>query len=419
MSKTATEVGMIAGGIALALAAGPIGITLLGSLAICNGMIGIGLTAAVTATAGLLNPGPQDPSNIGPQGQLPVQTPNPLWRVIYGIFQFAGSITFEDGPILNWPGTGSGSACNDQIVNRIHTLACHQIAGFLAVILDGQTFNFGTDLVLLTTANNLNGKLGPAGMWGFTSNANPWTGVIFFAFDAGDPGTNAQPFPQLVSGATFQGGFGRVLTGSIRWTQSSLQQGRAKVHVLLHYAASGQLNPWGPQGGAPQPYVLGAGRIPVIEFKVAGRLILDYRINTAWKPTTVYGQHSYVETIAVVEIISLNHGPEFIPRLCVFVQQNPGANTSGAVGPNFSNTQPGTTVADGGCLWLNCGVPSYAAGSGRTGLNNPGSIKLGGPGSNGAGPTMLLADAWQGGVATQSLIIEAPSDTCNCRPAIS
>jgi hypothetical protein len=407
MSKTATEIGMIAGGIALALAAGPIGITLLGSLAITNAMIGIGLTAAVTATAGLLNPGPQDPSNIGPQGQLPVQTPNPLWRIIYGIFQFAGAITFEDGPVLNWPGTGSGEACNSQIVNRVHTLACHQIAGFLAVVLDGQTFNFGSDLVLLTAANNNNGSLGPPGMWGFTSNANPWTGNILFAFDCGDPGNNAQPFPFLVAGASFQAQtVGKVVTGSTRWTPSALQRGRAKVHVLIHYSPAGQLQPWGPLGGAPQPYVLGAGRLPIIEFKVAGRIILDYRVNVAWQPNTIYSQHNYVEAVAAVQA-----GGGLLSLLCIFVQQNAGINSSGLSLPNFGGTQPGSSLFDAGCVWLNCGPASYAAGGGRTALNNPASSKLGGPGASPNGPgggVMLIADAWQGGVNAQSGIIEAP-----------
>ena len=58
MSKTMDEVGMIAGGLAVALLAGPVGISLLGSLTICNTMIGIGLTAAVAGAAGLLNPLP-------------------------------------------------------------------------------------------------------------------------------------------------------------------------------------------------------------------------------------------------------------------------------------------------------------------------------------------------------------------------
>src|SRR5947209_20516187 len=114
MSRTTEQIAMIAGGIGLALLAGPIGIEVLGNLMIANSMIGIGLTSALSGAVGLLTPGPQDPSNIGPNGQLPIQTPNPLWRIVYGIFQFAGSITFTDGPMLDWIGTGGGQPCNNQ-----------------------------------------------------------------------------------------------------------------------------------------------------------------------------------------------------------------------------------------------------------------------------------------------------------------
>jgi hypothetical protein len=395
LSKTTEEIGLLAGGIAIALLSGPIGVTLLGNMMIANGMIGMGLTMAVSAGAGLLNPPPQDPSNIGPQGQLPVQSPNPLWRILYGIFQFAGSITFVDGPMLNWAGTGSGNPCNNQWIQRVHTLTAHQIAGFLAVVLDGQTFNFGTDLVLLTAANNGGGTIGPIGMWGFVNISNPWAGVIYFAFDCGDPSNFAQPFPMLVAGAQFPGGaVGPILVGSTRWLPTSLQRGRSKVQVLLHYVPSNEGASWGPEGGAPQAYVLGSGRIPTIEFKLAGRLILDYRVVTAWQPSTAYAQSSYV---------LMGVGSLLTPG--VFVQQNSGA-VSGAVQPNFAAVLPGTTIADGTGVWKLYGQPNYAAGNGvNTQLNNPGSNKLGGPGG-----TYLIADAWRGSVPIISgfAIIEAP-----------
>src|ERR1017187_6004217 len=115
MSKTAGEIGMLAGGIAVAIISwyDPyISIQLFQNMAINSSMLmGIGVSTALAATAGLLNPAPINPSNIGPQGQLPVQTPNPLWRVVYGIFQFAGAITFEDGPMLGWAGTGGNQPC--------------------------------------------------------------------------------------------------------------------------------------------------------------------------------------------------------------------------------------------------------------------------------------------------------------------
>lgn len=380
---------MIAGGIAIALLSGPIGIGLFGSLAVTNGMIGIGLTTAVAGTAGLLNPLPQDPSNIGPQGQLPVQSPNPVWRVIYGIFQFAGAITFEDGPMLGWLGSGANQTCEHQFIQRVHTLCCHQIAGFLAVVIDGQTFNFGTDLVLLTAANNIVpgiGWVGPPGLWGFINPQNPWITYIFFAFDSGDPGNSVQPFPFLVAGAAFidtaNGLAWRV--GSERWTPTCLQRGRAKVHVLIHYNSQAQFQQYPGGVAAPQPYVLDSGRIPTIEFKLAGRIIQDYRVNTAWVAGATYPNWSYV----LANGLSTPTQPNLL--LNVFVQQNSTGVSAGVV-PNFASVAPGATIVDGTCLWLNCGHAIYAAGFGQTSLNNVGSNKLGGPGGS-----MLIADAWQG-----------------------
>ena len=402
MSKTAEEIGMIAGGIALAMATGPLG-AVITNLVVLNGMIGMGLTTAVAGVAGLLSPGPQDPSNIAPQGQLPVQTPNPLWRILYGIFQFAGSLTFTDGPMLDWTGTLGGQPCDHQYIHRVQTLVAHQICGFLAVVIDGQTFNFGTDLQLLTSENNNNNQLGPPGMWGFiptesggfNKGNNPWQAALLFAFDCGDPGNAGQPFPYLLAGSAWAptggGGNGNPpITGSSRWTPTCLQRGRAKVHILIHYRPSNNQSD-GPANGAPQPYPLGSGRIPVIEFKIMGRIVQDYRIVTAWQASGSYPQHAYV-------LYTFADGAQWI-----FVQQN-GGGASGAAAPNFAGTAIGSTLPDGTCLWLNCGAPVFAAGSGLTNLNVPGSNKLGGPGG-----TILIADAWQGGAGGyQNQVIEAP-----------
>jgi hypothetical protein len=382
MSQTAEHVGMIAGGVAMVILAEFVpGAQIL---------MPFGVSMMLMGTSGLLQQS-SDPSNIGPQGQLPVQTPNPLWRVIYGIFQFAGSITFVDGPVMNWIGTGSGQVCANQFVHRVQTLTCHQIAGFLAVVLDGQTYNFGTDLVLLTEANTNNGIAGPVGTWGFLSNSNPWCGQIFFEFDCGDPGNSGQPFPWLQAGSAQTQ---NEPIGSTRWTASCLQRGRSKVHIIIHYAPGNNAAVWGPEGGAPQPYVLSQGRIPIIEFKVAGRIILDYRVVTAWQPGATYPQYSYVLAIG---------GDGFVD---CFVQQNlVGVSGAGPAAPDFGAIAPGATLGDGSCLWLNCRNPIYAAGSGQTDLNNVGSMKLGGPGG-----TVLIADAWQGTAGTRAVgtVIEAP-----------
>jgi hypothetical protein len=394
---------MLVGGIALTVAAAyfpPVSIALLQNLVLTSQMLeGIGITTALAATAGLLNPLPNDPSNIGPEGQLPIQTPNPLWRVVYGIFQFAGSVTFADGPILDWIGTLAGDVCVNQYVHFVHTLTAHQIAGFLAVVIDGQTFNFGTDLVLLTAENNTSqyGYLGNPGLWGFTNTGNAWVGQIYFEFDAGDPGNAGQPFPFLVSGATMTGEERpehSLTIGSTRWTASCLQRGRSKVHVMINFTPV--LNDsYGPPNGAMQPYVMGSGRIPEVQFKIAGRIILDYRIVTAWQAGATYPQFSYV--------LALANGSVAGGTLTVFVQQN-SSGVSGATAPNFAGVAAGASVADGTCSWKNCFFPIYAAGSGQTSLNNPASNKLGGPGGS-----VLIADSWQGGVGyVANTVIESP-----------
>jgi hypothetical protein len=406
MSRTIEEIGMIAGGLAMAFMAGPLGVEVFQNLVVCNMMIGVGLTTALAGTVGLLASTPQQPSSLSPQGQLPIQTPNPLWRIVYGLFQFGGTVTFADGPFDDWVGTVAEEPPENQYMQFVHTLCAHQIAGFVSVVLDGQTFNFGTDLVQLTSANQVvvNGIgqaifCGPVGAWGFIDLCNPWCGVIWFEFDAGNPNSNGAwpyPFPSLLYGYEQLVGYGRYfVTGSPRWTSACLQQGRAKVHVGMHYEPYTN-EPQGGQNGGPHPYVLGSGRVPTIEFKILGRIIRDFRIQTAWQASTVFAKYSYV--------IALGASGSF----CVFVQTN-SAGTSGATAPAFSGIAVGSTVSDGGCLWLNAGAPTYALGCNSfftpTFLNNPASNKL--------QKNILMADAWGGGLSYGPLseggeVIEAP-----------
>jgi hypothetical protein len=130
----------------------------------------------------------------------------------------------------------------------------------------------------------------------------------------------------------------------------------------------------------------------MVQFKVAGRIIRDYRVITDWQASSPYSKYQYV-------LVDLGSGSPY-----VFVQQNLNG-VSGAAEPNFASAwQTGATVADGTCLWTNAAFPTYAAGSGQTQLNNPTSCKLGGPGG-----TILIADAWQGGFQyVVGTIIEAP-----------
>lgn len=407
---------MIVGGVALAFLAGPLGVEVFGSLVICNMMIGVGLTTALAGTVGLLAPTPQTPSSLSPQGQLPIQTPNPLWRIVYGLFQFGGAVTFADGPVHDWVGTDANNPCENQYMHFVHTLCAHQIAGFAAVVIDGQTFNFGTDLVQLTQSNqvvttDIGGFwsqpifCGPEGAWGFINPCNPWCGVIWFEFDVGNPNqatyingvwVGAPPFPYLTAGSQLLVGYNRyIVAGSPRWTAACIQQGRAKVHVALHYEPVAN-ETQGGQNGAPHPYVLGSGRIPTIEFKILGRLIEDYRIQTAWQAATGYAHYTYVLAVDASGQIS------------VFVQTQSGGGTSGSSIPNFSSVAVGSSISDNTCTWLDAGVPVYAAGcslvSLPTFLNRPDSMKL----QN----NILMADAWSGagayGPTYGSQVIEAP-----------
>jgi len=230
MSKVFEEIGMIVGGLAMALLSGPV-FSMLGNLMVCNTMIGVGLTSALMGTVGLLSPKPQQSPGLTPQGQLPIQTPNPVWQIVYGLFQFGGVNSFADGPFLDWVGTLISSPCENQYIQLVRTLACHQIAGFVSVILDGQTFSFGSDLVQLTSDNNLvtvanptkGGTekilVGPPGAWGFINPCNPWCGAIWFEFDCGNATQTAPPFPSLSAGFEFDVN-GPVLIGSPLWTSA-------------------------------------------------------------------------------------------------------------------------------------------------------------------------------------------------------
>ena len=393
MSRTVEEIGIIVGGLAIAFLAGPVGIEIFANLALCNSMIGLGLTTALAGTVGLLAPTPQTPSSLSPQGQLAVEGPNPNWRIVYGLFQFGGAQTFIDGPLEDWVGTEANNPCENQYMHMVHTLAAHQIAGFVAVILDGQTYNFGTDLVQLTEANQVvtgtsDGEpifAGPVGAWGFINPCNPWCGAIWFEFDCGNQnlGDN-NPFPALVSGFQLLVGYSRYINGgSTRWTNSCKQQGRAKVHARIHFEPVNNETQGGPNGG-PHAYVLGSGRLPTIEYKILGRIITDYRVATAWEASTIYAKYNYV----------LADGPT---GQNIFIQQN-SSGTSGSSLPNFSGTAVNSTVTDGSCSWLNCGVPEFALNATSRedrGFGSPPTILID-VASNKLYRNVLMADAWEG-----------------------
>src|ERR1700678_1057993 len=98
MSKAAENIGELVGGIVL---------TPVGAL-FCPILIGVGVSIAVAGIVGMLKPA--TPVSVGNTGLLPVQQPNALWRIQYGIFQAAAAIvSFIDGPNLLWDGSGDNA----------------------------------------------------------------------------------------------------------------------------------------------------------------------------------------------------------------------------------------------------------------------------------------------------------------------
>src|ERR1700733_342385 len=139
MSKTVEEIGLITGGIALALLSGPVGIGMFASLAVTNAMIGIGASSMLAGVGLAFRPTPKP---VGANGLLAFNEGTAYRRVIYGQPpQSAGVLTFADFP------PGNNTSVNTQELELIYTLSSHEITSFDAVIFDGTPLNFGTDLV--------------------------------------------------------------------------------------------------------------------------------------------------------------------------------------------------------------------------------------------------------------------------------
>src|SRR5580704_6246929 len=136
MSKTIEEIGLIVGGLALALASGPVGLILLqGSVAVMNAMIGIGLTTALTGI-GLALRSSNNP--IGTANTISFGSGTSPRRVIYGQFQTAGVLTDASFPASQNVDTDS------QYLHLVYTLTGHEISSFDAVVINGTVYNFGT-----------------------------------------------------------------------------------------------------------------------------------------------------------------------------------------------------------------------------------------------------------------------------------
>jgi hypothetical protein len=102
MSKTIEAIGLIIGGLALAVLSGPIGIIALqGSLEAFHAMLGLGLTTALAGVGLALR---QTPQTVGTANSINFSGGVSPRRQIYGQFQTAGVLTYASFPPAENPG---------------------------------------------------------------------------------------------------------------------------------------------------------------------------------------------------------------------------------------------------------------------------------------------------------------------------
>lgn len=305
MSKTAEEIGLIVGGIALAVAGFDPAIFGLTALHISAAELtfigGIGVSAALSGAGLALR---QTPQGVGTANSISVANGVAPRRVIHGQFQTAGVLTYASFP------PSQNLLTTNQYLHLVYTLAAHEIYSFDAVVIDGMIYNFVSDLNYPSgTDTTWHVDPGP--------NASPtdfyWQHMQF-EFDFGRPQDFGQPFPNLAAADS-------------AWTADCRQQGCAKVHVVLR----ADIN-W--------PAVFPAGLVPNIQFLVTGKKIADPRVVTEWQASTVYSRYQYtIDNNGIVWVLVT------------------GGGTSGATRPNFEALDTfGTTLTDGSCTWQSCWI---------------------------------------------------------------
>ena len=307
MSKTIEAIGLIVGGIGLALISGPVGIIALqGSMAAFHAMLGLGITAALAGVGIALHP---TPTTVGTSNSIGFANGVSPRRVIYGQFQTAGVLTYASFP------PSQNQATTSQYLHLVYTITGHEILSFDAVVIDGFIYNFGSDILEDSSLNSTPWQVHPDA--NSTPNDFYWEHIMF-EFDCGKAGFQ-QPFPNLANSDS-------------AWTSSCYQYRCAKVHVILR-ADTG----W----TALYP----SGQLPNIQFLVTGKPLLDPRVTTAWAASTNYAQFSYI-------IDNLGF---------VWFQQTSGTKTSGTTRPNFEGFETaGHTLTDNTCTWYNTGYPIQA-----------------------------------------------------------
>jgi hypothetical protein len=341
MSKTAEEIGLIVGGLAAALLAGPIGILALqGNVAVFNAMVGIGITSALTGVGLALRP---NPSQVGAPNKETFSSSDAPRRVVYGQFQTAGVLTYASFP------ASQNLSTTNQYLQLVYTLTGHEISSFDAVVIDGTTYNFGTDLIWSPVGDNL-WHLYPGSAPGY--NDIYWQ-HMFFEFDYGRP-----------SGGN---GFPALSVADSSWTSACEQQGCAKVHVVLRADAN-----W--------PAVFPAGAIPNIQFLVTGKKLIDPRVLPVWGASAPFVHFRYIID---------NNG---------YIWYASTGGTSGTVRPNFeSYSGGGATLTDNTVVWTQ--TPWSIAGV-YAGNTAPPQLNA---------QAQLSNDGWFAGmVPTANTVIEAP-----------
>lgn len=306
MSKTTSEISLIAGGIALALASGPVGIAMFQSLTVMNGMIGIGITTTLSGVGLALRP---TPLPAGITNTITFATGSQYRRVGYGQFltpPLTQLLTYASFP------AGQNNTTTAQFLHLVATIVGHEITSFDSVLINGTAYNLGAAANDIQSPGTTGGSGGNIALWevkpGNNSVVNDFYYThVFFEFDFGRDEAN-QPFPNLVA-------------SDPAWTSACLQQGCAKVHIILR-ADSG----W--------TAVFPSGEIPNIQFLCTGKKLIDPRVVTAWEASAVYAKYQYIlDSRGILWVATSTSG------------------TSGSTEPAFSTTGPPGTLTDGSVTW--------------------------------------------------------------------
>lgn len=314
MSKTAEEIGLIVGGIALAATgfAAYEGVLAFGlSMGQFQTVLGLSLSATLSGLGMALR---VTPPSLGTTNRLAFDQGSSYRRTIYGQQRGAGVLTYASFP------PQSNQSLQGQFIHLVYTLTAHEILSFDAVIINGTVRQFGVDIVWVpgtptwsTTGTGVFMVL-PYGV--ATTLYDFYAEQMFFEFDFGRPLATGPPFPCL-DGA------------DPAWTSACLQRGCAKVHVILQYNQD--------RSGVYQN-----GAIPNIEFLITGKKMLDPRIQTAWLGSTGYVEYQY-----------------FVDNRGIVWTQTNSSGTSSATAsrPNFegSGTSWPVTVADNTLSWTTYG----------------------------------------------------------------